>query len=95
MKPKMSKSHFWILLHMGYDMQRIWDYNYSEDMNTIYLDYKDCVRYSKQDGQILFDYTRYKIFIPTRTQQRFLTIRRPDGFDYNNYFSNNHLAIEL
>lgn len=90
----MSPSHFWILLRMGYDMQRIWDYNYSEDMNTIYLDYKDIVPYSKQDGCILFDYTRRKIYIPTRTEQRFLTIRKSDNFDYDNYFNNNHLCIE-
>lgn len=87
-------SHFWILLRMGYDMQRIWDANYSEDGETIYLDYKEYVPYSNRDGEDLFDYIRYKIYIPTRKQQRYLMIRKPSDFDYEKYFSNNNLKIE-
>lgn len=188
---------FWILVRMGYNMQRLYDANYGEDENDnriIYLDYKTYIprtfgktkgekrksiskenskpkgecdkntvdktepeevkdkckvdevkdnknnskknqdkknekeqkanqtalkeegkeeknsdkearsrksvkRISKQDKPNttkvrMFDYTRYKVNLTKWTQPRFLTIRMPDNFDYNNYFKNTGLPIK-
>lgn len=42
----------------------------------------------------MFDYTRYKINLTKRRQQKFLTVRMPDKFDYDNYFKNTGLPIK-
>lgn len=39
----ITQSHFWILLRMGYDVQRIYNANYSQDGDFLYLDYKEYV----------------------------------------------------
>lgn len=91
----ITQSHFWILLRMGYDVQRIYDANYSQDGDFLYLDYKEYVPYSKKrEGRKLYDYIRYKICIPTRKQVKNMFVRREDGFDYMNYFKNNNYDIE-
>lgn len=89
----LSLSHFWILMRMGFDMQRIWDANYKEDdVNTLYLDYKDYVPRTKDVGK-LYDYTRYEIYIPNRKITKQLTIRKQKDFDYEKYFKNNNLGL--
>lgn len=89
----LTLSHFWILMNMGFNMPRIWDVNFIDE-DTLMLDYKDYVPKPKAGGgKLLFDYTRYKIFIPNRKILKQLTIREKDDFDYENYFSNNDLGI--
>lgn len=90
----ITTSHFWTLMCMGYDMQRIWDANYIDNSETIYLDYKDYVPYSSRDGEALYDYTRYKILISEKRQLKYLTVRKNENFDYDKYFSNNNLPIK-
>lgn len=76
-------------------MQQIYDANYSQDGNFIYLDYKEYVPYSqKLEGKKLYDYIRYKICIPTRRQIKSIFVRKEDGFDYTKYFKNNNCDIE-
>lgn len=88
----ITLSHFWILMRMGYNMQTIYDANYGEETENLYLDYKDYVPHSKKQGKMLFDYTRYQISIGERKECRVLTVRAGDEFDYDKYFSNNNLG---
>lgn len=39
----ITQPHFWILLRMGYDVQGIYDANYSQDGDFLYLDYKEYI----------------------------------------------------
>lgn len=41
----LTLSHFWTLTRMGMDMQRMWDFNYSVDGKTAYIDYKEFYGY--------------------------------------------------
>ena len=51
----ITLSHFWILMRMGYNMQTIYDANYGEKTENLYLDYKDYVPHSKKQGKMLKD----------------------------------------
>ena len=149
----LTTSHFWTLTRMGMDMQRMWDFNYSVDGKTAYIDYKEfygyeggsrrkkkCKRKGKgknkkktnngvkennnannqnnitvtgentgenvneanmepvvsdkpSRGKVLYEYTRYKIYLPKRQLQRTLSVIGNDEYDYDKYFEQNHLAI--
>lgn len=100
----ISRQHFRILIGMGYDVQRIWDANYSaEDPDIIYLDFKQYAHLKKmykisENESVLYDYTRYKIYAPKEKSNRreiaSFTIRKPDNFDYDKFFTSVGLGIE-
>lgn len=54
---------------------------------------KSVVSNKSSRGRMLFEYTRYKIYIPSRKLQRTLSVIGNDEYDYDKYFEQNHLAI--
>ncbi len=89
----LIKSHFWIFMARGYDIQRVYDVNYSpENPDVVYLDFKYPLG-KKDDGTRMFIYHRYKYYIPDRKEIGHLGIISKDNYDYNKYFSVNNLPI--
>lgn len=89
----LTKSHFWILMCRGYDVERIWDINYSpENPEILYIDFKYPLG-KNSNGIRQYEYHRYKYFIKDRKELFHLSIIKEDNYDYNKYFSNNGLAI--
>ena len=89
----LTKSHFWIFMSRGYDMQHLYDANYSpENPEMVYLDFKYSLG-KNNNGIRMFLYHRYKYFITDRKEIGHLSIIKPEGYDYNKYFSANNLSI--
>jgi hypothetical protein len=92
----ISRRHFKTLTRRGYDVQRIWGARYDDEYpDVLYLDFKQYsstkkMRNLPKDEPVLYDYTRYVIYIPNEWKNfkelDFMTIRKPEDFDYDRFF---------